>query len=132
MPTVAGILEICAGATSLIGSFVLAFMAVASHSLPHGVSEPVPEWPFEMGFALFLGLATLLLVLGLVAVIGGIQALRGTRGFWPIIGAIAASLSCLPLGVPAIVLTVMSENDMSSTRAAGGRDTGGHISNSLR
>jgi hypothetical protein len=121
IPTVAGILEICAGATSLIGSGVLAFMAVAARSIPLGVSEPIPEWPFNMGFALFFGLATLLLVLGAIAVIGGIYALRGTHGFWPIIGAIAATLSCFPLGIAAIVLTVMNGQEQSPSRTAGNR-----------
>jgi hypothetical protein len=122
MPTVAGILEICAGASSLIGSAVLAFLALAARSVPRGVSEPVPEWPFDVGFAMFLGLATLLVVLGVLALIGGIHALRAARGFWPIIGAIAATLSCFPLGIAAIVLTVMNEHGLPSAGTAGRRD----------
>jgi hypothetical protein len=119
MPTVAGILDICAGGSSLIGSAVLAFLAVAARSVPNGVSEPIPEWPFEMGFAMFFGLATLLLVLGVLAVIGGAHSLRGAVGLWPIVGAIAATLSCPPLGVPAIVLTVMSEHGPPSGGSVG-------------
>jgi len=119
MPTVAGILDICAGGSSLIGSAVLAFLAVAARSVPNGVSEPIPEWPFAMGFAMFFGLAALLLVLGLLAVVGGAHVLRGTHGLWPIVGAIAATLACPPLGVPAIVLTVMSEHESSSRGGLG-------------
>jgi hypothetical protein len=66
-------------------------------------------------------LSVLLLILGVIAVIGGSYALRRSRGFWPVIGAIAATLSCLPLGVAAIVLTVMYEQESSSAdKAAGG------------
>jgi hypothetical protein len=121
MPTVAGILDICAGVSSLIGSAVLAFLAVAARSVPGGVSEPIPEWPFEMGFTMFFGLATLLLILGVLALIGGVYALRAMRGLWPVVGAIAATLSCFVLGIPAIVLTVMYEHDVTADQTAGRR-----------
>jgi len=112
MPTVAGILDICSGVSSLIGSAVLAFLAVASQSVPRGVAEPIPEWPFALGFGMFFGLAMMLVVLGVPAVVGGIYALRRRRGLWPIIGATAAALSCFPFGVPAVVLTVMYEHEL--------------------
>jgi len=114
MPTVAGILNICAGGSSLIGSGVLAFIAVAAWSIPKGVSEPIPEWPFAIGFAMFFGLASLLFVLGLLAVVGGAHALLGTPGLWSIVGAIAAILTFPPLGIAAIVLIVMNEHKSSS------------------
>jgi len=113
MPTVAGILDICAGASSLIGGGVLAFLAVAARSVPHNVSEPVPEWPFAWGFAMFFSLSLMLLVFGVLAIVGGVYALGGKRSFWPVIGAIAATLSCFPLGIPAIVLTVMWDHERS-------------------
>jgi hypothetical protein len=122
MPTVAGIMDICAGASSLIGSAVLLFLAVAAWSVPRNVSEPVPKWPFEMGFAMFFGLAMLLVVLGALAVIGGIHAIRAKRGIWPLIGAISATLSCFPLGIPAIVLTVMNEHALQSGGTVGRQD----------
>lgn len=118
MPTMAGVLDLCAGASSLIGSAVLAFLAVAARAVPIGVSEPEARWPFDMGFVMFFGLSMLLLVLGLLAVIGGFYALRGARGLWPIFGAIAATLSCFPLGIAAIVLTVMGEQDPGSAGTA--------------
>jgi hypothetical protein len=73
-----------------------------------------------MGFALFFGLAMLLLILGLLAVVGGVHALRGRSGLWPIVGGIAATLSCPPLGIPAIVLTVIGEDEPRSRGSVGG------------
>lgn len=118
MPTTAGILDMCAGGSSLIGAAVLGFLGLAALNLPHNVGEPVPEWPFAMGFGLFFGLSMMLTVLGLLAVVGGVYALRGTQRFWPIIGAIAATLSCPPLGIPAVVLTIMSEQEFASKGVA--------------
>jgi hypothetical protein len=117
MATLAGILDICAGASSLIGGAVLAFLAVASWSLPHNVNEPMPHWPFEMGFGLFFSLSIMLLGLGVLAVLGGIHVLRRSSWAWSIAGAIAATLACFPFGVAAIVLTVMSERELSMARS---------------
>jgi hypothetical protein len=120
MPTVAGILDICAGASSLVGGTVLAFLALAARSIPYNVSEPVPEWPFVWGFAMFFGLSMMLFAIGLLAVVGGIYAIGARRSVWPIIGAIAATLSCFPLGIAAIILTVMWENETSRIDAVPG------------
>lgn len=100
-------------ASSLIGGGVLALLAVAARSIPHNVSEPVPEWPFAWGFAMFFSLSVMLLVFGVLAIAGGVCALGGKRSFRPIIGAIAATLSSFPLGIPAIVLTVMWDHERS-------------------
>jgi hypothetical protein len=122
MPLATGILDICAGASSLIGSLVLFFLGLVARSIPYNVSEPVPEFPFTIGSTLFVMLAMMLFVFGILAVIGGVYVLRRSRGFWPILGAIAATLSFFPLGIPAIVLTVMAEQDPSSA----GLPEGGH------
>ena len=118
MPTAICILDVCAGLSSLVGGAVLAFVGVVSQSLPSRITEPVPSWPFDMGTTLFLGLALMLVVFGLLAVVGGIYALRGVQGFWPIVGAIAATFAFFPLGIPAIVLTVMLEQESPAPRGA--------------
>jgi hypothetical protein len=118
------ILEVCAGISSLIGGAVLAFLGVVAQGLPVRIDEHVPNWPFAVGATLFLALAIMLLAFGLLAVIGGIHALRGTSRFWPMVGAIAATFAFFPLGIPAIVLTVMSEQEASQPGSAGHRDTG--------
>ncbi len=110
MLTLAGVLDICAGATSLIGGSVLAFLAAGAWTIPHHINEPMAEWPLELGFGLFFGLSAMLILLGVFAVVGGIHALRRTSWFWAVVGSIAATLSCFPLGIAAIVLTVMSDN----------------------
>jgi hypothetical protein len=113
MPTLAGVLEICAGITSLIGAAILGLIGSAALTIPDNIAESVPDWPFSLGVGLFGGLFSMLFALGALGVIGGTHALRRSSWIWAIIGAIAATLSCFPLGIAAIVLTVMSENELS-------------------
>ena len=120
MPLTTGILDICAGASSLIGGAVLGFLGAAARTIPYNVSEPLPMFPFTIGSTFFFLLAVMLFAFGFLAVIGGVYVLRRYRGVWPIVGAIAATLSFPPLGIPAIILTVMSEQDPA---AAGLRST---------
>jgi hypothetical protein len=110
MGTVAGALTLCAGASSLVGGAVLAFLGVSSWVIPDAAGGAEP-WPFAIGFVLFMGLSGLLGSLGGLAVVGGVQSLRHKHGIWPIIGAIAAAIVSLPLGIGAIVLTVLSEQN---------------------
>jgi hypothetical protein len=100
----------------MIGAAVLAFIAVAARTVPQAINEPLATWPFALGFAMFFGLSAMLFILGLVAIIGGVAALRRARSLWPIAGAIAATLTCLPLGVTSIILTVMSEQEPVPSR----------------
>jgi hypothetical protein len=117
MPTLAGVLEICSGVTSLIGAAVLGLIGSAALTIPENLSEAVPDWPFSLGFGLFGGLSFMLFVLGVLGVIGGTHALRRSSWLWAVTGAIAATLSCFPLGIAAIVLTVMSESELGSRAA---------------
>lgn len=117
MPTLAGVLDICAALSCLIGALILGFIGSAAFGLPRNIGEPVPTWPFDMGFGLFAGLSMLLFVVGVLGVIGGVHALRRSNWTWAVIGAIAATLCCFPLGIASIVLTVMSERDLNPHHA---------------
>jgi hypothetical protein len=57
MPTLAGVLDICAAIRCLIGASVLGFLGTAAFGLPRTTGEPVPTWPFNLGFGFFGGLS---------------------------------------------------------------------------
>jgi hypothetical protein len=61
--------------------------------------------------ALFFPLALLCFVIGVAAVICGIAAINRRRMWLAIVGGIAAVLSFFPLGVAAVILTVLSEKE---------------------
>ncbi len=113
MPTLAGILNLISGAAALFGFMALAFAAAI---LGH-----IPDQPEEMPLHLvqgFLGcLAFLVLALALTAIAGGVFAILRRRWLWMLVGSIAATLICAPLGVPAVILTALAERDFRQASA---------------
>ena len=102
MPTAAGILDIIAGSFGLILALMLIFMG--------GVMRFVPDVPSFM-WALFMGLAGPFAIIGILAIVGGVYALQ--RKIWglALAGSIAAFFPSWPLGVAAIVFTILSKNE---------------------
>jgi len=107
--TVAGVLDLVAGVMNVIGAAVLACLAILVATVGAGAVHEAPQWPFMAGFALFCGLSLLSLVFGLVAVAGGIRALTRRSWGWALAGSIAALFCCLPLGIPALILTILAQ-----------------------
>ena len=92
MPTAAGILSIIAGVIAF-----LLFILVAAMDGPEGVAGAI------------FGLA--LIAIGIVAIVGGVFALR--RRIWglALAGAICSVPGSLILGIPAIVFIAMSKRE---------------------
>ncbi len=97
--TAAGILDIVAGGFSL---FSLVFVAIVLLVMVAD-DEGVP------GFLLLIPLG--LAVMSVLAIVGGIFALRRKSWAMALTGAIAATLTSSLLGVAALVLTVMSRDE---------------------
>ncbi len=102
MPTAAGILDIISGAFALIGTFGLI--------IGGSITGIVPEVP---GFvpALLLGLAVPLAVVGILAIVGGVYALKRVKWGWALTGSIVALFPSWPLGIAAIVFTILAKNE---------------------
>ena len=109
MPTVAGVLEIIAGVFSLLGFGALIF---AVSMVGFAAAEEGPDFPLVAVQALLGFIAFGILALALLALIGGVFSLLGRRWGWAVAGAIAATVTCPPLGVPAVILTVLSEKEL--------------------
>ena len=109
MPTVAGILSIIAGAIGFLGGLAIGFVAsvfLATSSYPgFGVQNFGPG-------AVWAALLPLVIIC-IVAIVGGVFALQ--RRVWglALAGAICALLTVWgwPLGVAAIVLVVLSKHE---------------------
>ncbi|MFC1932470.1 hypothetical protein ACFLXU_02410 [Chloroflexota bacterium] len=101
-PTVAGILDIIAGGLSL---FVLFLFAIG----------PMIIMPLNAGtFSLDLSLLLMVipgLAIEALAIVGGVFAIQRKKWGWALAGSIAAAIMPLPLGIAAIVLTVLSQNE---------------------
>jgi len=109
IPTVAGVLNIFAGGLALVGVVALSFGAFVVSCAPE--IDP-DEFGIFIAKTVLIGLAFGVLILALLAVLGGIFALQRKRWGFVLAGSISAAFVCPPLGVPAIVLTVLAERDL--------------------
>jgi len=102
MPMVAGILDIIAGGWGLILAFAVVFIGAVTRFIPD-----VPPYLFPIFTALSLPFA----IVGTLAIVGGIFALR--RKIWglALAGSIAAFFPCWILGLPAIVFVALAKKE---------------------
>ena len=99
-PTVAGILNIVAGALSLLGisgAIVVIATLRSSQFFLDALYEAGLSW--EIGFvqAILIVLAIYLAIVGTLSLIGGLYALQRKRWGWAVAGSIASILGSTPL-----------------------------------
>ncbi|MCK4402475.1 MAG: hypothetical protein KAV98_01720 [Dehalococcoidia bacterium] len=100
-PTTAGILSIIAGAMQTIGGIVVAVVGGTITRLP-----AIPMMPRIVGI-----IAIPIIILGIVAIVGGIYALK--RKVWglALAGCICSLFGPWFLGVPAIIFVAMGKGE---------------------
>jgi hypothetical protein len=124
MPVVAGILDIVSGAMGIaFGVFMLvphqaarvaqaapgAVQGAAPRVAPHfGGFPPMPHFFFP-GMGLALGITVI--VLGVLAILGGIHALKIRNWGLALAGSIAACITGRLFGLLALVFIVLGKND---------------------
>jgi hypothetical protein len=102
LPTIAGILCIITGTIELMG-----FIFVASYYIIREISSTV-----GIGIAdIFGATGGLFAILGSMAVLGGVYALRRDNFVLSMAGAIVALLPCNLLGLAAIILLALSKEE---------------------
>ena len=112
MPTAAGILNIIAGVTALLGALALIFVGAVTMTVPEMTAEPGDDLPLALVSGMILALVVLSLIAGLLSIIGGVVALRRTGWAWPLAGAITALFSAMPIGVFALIFVVLAEKEL--------------------
>ena len=112
--TVAGVCDIVAGIFGLIGGIPLLVLALVGNavlaSLPESELHPLAAIPL----ALFLPLALLCFLSGVVAIAGGIAAFKRHRWGLALAGSIAAVFGFFPVGIAAVVFTILAEAEFRS------------------
>jgi len=106
-PTTAGILNIVAGVIGLIVGIVLAAI--------HGAMSSM-AWMFgfgAMGTAPFIAGATIAIIFGIVAILGGVYSLR--RKIWglALAGSILAFFLVFFLGIPSIIFVAQAKKEFT-------------------
>ncbi len=104
MPTAAGILDIVAGCLGLFVALLLVFLAAAGPIVPD-----IPPYVSSVLGALTVPMA----ILGILAIVGGIYALK--RKIWglALAGSIAAFFCSWILGLLAVIFIAVSKKEFA-------------------
>jgi hypothetical protein len=110
----AGILTIVAGVfgfTRILHPFRPLFNPITPGTVPHPRTPGVAPHMFNFTGNVHLAIAITLGVLGVLAIVGGVYALK--RKIWglALAGSIAAIFGSFPLGIAGLVLTVLSKKE---------------------
>lgn len=111
-PIIGGILTIFSGLLGLLGiaSYAIGF-GEAGSGIGKGDMPPfVPSIIFGMPIPAVL--------IALLAIAGGILAILRKQWRWSLTGSIAAALSLIILGIPALVLIAISKDEFSQSKKA--------------
>jgi len=112
--TVAGVLDVVAGISGLVGGIPLLALALVGS----GVLTALPEAELRalaiIPLALFLPLAILCFFSGLIAIAGGVAAMNRRRWGLALAGSIAAVFGFFPLGIAAVIFTILAEPEFRS------------------
>lgn len=111
MPTTAGILDIISGSFGALCGAVLLVLGTADGSSVAFYDVGMPQLAPAAILALFLTLAIPLVVIGILAIVGGIYALRRKNWGLALAGSIAAFFPSWLLGIAAIILTALSKDE---------------------
>lgn len=112
MPTAVGILNIVAGVLALLGALALIFVGAVTATVPGMTEDPDDDLPLALVSGLVWGLVVLCLVAALVAIAGGVAALRRSGWAWPLAGAITGLFCALPIGLLALIFVVLAEPEL--------------------
>ena len=106
-PIIGGILLIISGALGMMGiaSYSIGFGDAGSGI---GKGDMPPFVP-----SIIFGMSIPAVVIALLAIAGGILAVLRKRWRWALSGSIAAALSLIILGIPAVVLIALSKDEFT-------------------
>jgi hypothetical protein len=118
---VGGILSIvCGGLGVLIGCFYVLMIWLFNFllTMPQSYGPMKPEFPQEFFYfiAIFYGgIGLILALIGVLAIVGGVYALKRKHWGLALAGAIAGSITFFPCGIPAIIFVTLAKEDFTAT-----------------
>lgn len=106
-PIIGGVLSILSGALGAVGiaSYAIGLGAAGSG---FGKGDMPPFVP-----SIIYGMSIPAIVIALLAIVGGIFAILRKRWGWALTGSIAAALSLILLGIPAVALIALSKDEFA-------------------
>lgn len=119
---VGGILSIIAGAIGVLWLFGVVFMLiimlfVITDSSMYYYNGPTPEAAMSVIMAVYAAIGGFFTLVGVLAIVGGVFALRRKNWGLALAGAIAGTLVFFPCGIPAIIFTAMGKPEFEGQGA---------------
>jgi hypothetical protein len=114
--TVAGILDMVAGISGLVGGIPLLLLALVGSGVLGTLPDPEVRPLAILPMALFMPLALLCFGSGIIAIAGGIAAFNRRRWGLAVAGSIAAVFGFFPIGIAAVIFTVLAESEFVKNR----------------
>jgi len=117
---VGGILSIVSGAFGFIGGgfyILMIWMFNFMLTMPQSYDPMAPELPpeFFQIMAIFYGAIGLILALiGVLAIVGGVFALKKKHWALALAGAIAGTVTFFPCGIPAIIFVSLGKEEFTA------------------
>jgi hypothetical protein len=108
MPTAVGIMNLICGGFAILASSILAVIGTISGIILNYVKL---DFPPAIVAGLFSILAIALAIVGILAIIGGIYALKRKNWGMVLTGSIAMILPCRLFSIAAIVLAVLAKGE---------------------
>lgn len=105
-PRIGGILTVVSGILASLGAINYAVGFITARGFSEGDIPPfVPS--------IILGMPVPTIIIAALALAGGIFSMQRKRWGWSLAGAVAATLSMLPLGIPALILISLSRDEFA-------------------
>jgi len=111
MPATAGILDIISGSFGLFAGMILLVLGTLGSEILRFFEVGIPEISPAVILALFSAVAVPLAIAGILAIVGGIYAIRRKMWGLALAGSIAAFFPSWLLGIAAIVFTILSKKE---------------------
>jgi hypothetical protein len=111
MPKVAGILDIVAGSFGVFLSLMMALWFAAFSFFSRSDTAEFHDFPMTFMAIVFIPMAVFMLAASILAIIGGVCALKRKMWRLALAGSIAGFFGSQPLGVAAIIFTALSKSE---------------------
>jgi len=116
---VGGILSIVSGAFGILGgALYVAMIWMFNFMITSIPQQPMePEFPQEMLYimaAIYGGMGLILALIGALAIVGGVFAIKKKHWAIALAGAIAATTTFFPCGIPAVIFVCLGKEEFTA------------------
>jgi hypothetical protein len=122
-PQLGGIFSIVSGAMGALSGFLVIIYMIFMAVMFNTVSVEEFGGVFTAVFIIYSIFALGIIAIGVLAIVGGVFAIKKIRWGWALAGAIAGAMSFFFLGIAATILIAMSQGEFGKAAQAAGEST---------